>query len=60
MNESFLFTQHQKKCDDKIPSEFKKLKDDIDVSIQKFNTAYSTVELNGSKMKELLYGLPED
>ena len=52
--------ENEKRCDNKLPMEFKKLKDDVNISIQKFNTAYSTVEINGSKMKELLYGLPDN
>lgn len=52
--------ENENKCKSQIPEEFKKLRDDIDISIQKFTTAYSTVELNGSKMKELLYGIADN
>lgn len=43
----------------KLPMEYKKLKADIDVAIDKFNIAYKPVEVNGTKMKEILYGLNE-
>jgi hypothetical protein len=51
--------ENEKQCDSKLPIEYKKLKSDIDIAIQKFNIAYRPVEVNGSKMKEILYGLNE-
>jgi len=51
--------ENEKQCETKLPLEYKKLKADIDVAIQKFNVAYKPVEINGSKMKEILYGLNE-
>lgn len=51
--------ENEKQCDSKLPPEYKKLKSDIDLAIQKFNTAYKPVEINGTKMKEILYGLNE-
>jgi len=51
--------ENEKQCESKLPPEYKKLKSDIDVAIQKFNTAYKPVEINGTKMKEILYGLNE-
>lgn len=51
--------ENAKQCETKLPLEYKKLKADIDVAIQKFNIAYKPVEVNGSKMKEILYGLNE-
>ncbi|MES2747231.1 MAG: hypothetical protein V4648_02565 [Bacteroidota bacterium] len=51
--------ENEKQCETKLPLEYKKLKADIDVAIEKFNKAYKPVEINGSKMKELLYGLNE-
>ena len=51
--------ENAKQCDTKLPLEYKKLQADIDVAIQKFNIAYKPVEVNGSKMKEILYGLNE-
>jgi hypothetical protein len=46
-------------CSNVIPQEYIKLADDIDVAINKFKTAYKPVEVNGSKLKELLYGINE-
>lgn len=51
--------ENKKQCETKLPLEYKKLKADIDLAIQKFNVAYKPVEINGSKMKEILYGLNE-
>lgn len=51
--------ENEKKCETKLPLEYKKLKADIDLAIQKFNVAYKPVEINGTKMKEILYGLNE-
>lgn len=51
--------ENEKQCETKLPLEYKKLKDDIDVAINKFNIAYRPVEVNGSKMKEILYGINE-
>ncbi|MBS1573471.1 MAG: hypothetical protein JST62_13850 [Bacteroidetes bacterium] len=47
----------QKLCESKLPIEYTKLKSEITVAIYKINTAYKPVEINGSKMKEILYGL---
>jgi len=46
-------------CKSSLPPEYQKLKTDIDIAIEKFNTAYKPVEVNGSKMKEILYGINE-
>jgi hypothetical protein len=51
--------ENEKQCESKIPLEYKKMKDGILVAIEKFNTAYKPVEINGSKMKEILYGVNE-
>jgi len=51
--------ENETQCESKLPMEYKKLKSDIDVAIQKFNVAYKPVEVNGTKMKEILYGLNE-
>lgn len=51
--------ENEKQCETKLPLEYKKLKADIDVAIDKFNIAYKPVEINGTKMKEILYGLNE-
>ena len=44
-------------CQSQLPPEFNKLKSDMDIAIEKFNVAYKPVEINGSKMKEILYGI---
>ncbi len=46
-------------CSASLPEAYKKLKSDIDITIEKFNTAYKPVEVNGSKLKEILYGINE-
>ncbi len=51
--------ENEKQCESKLPIEFKKFKSDIDLAIEKFNVAYKPVEINGSKMKEILYGINE-
>ena len=51
--------ENQKQCETKLPIEYKKWKDDITVAVEKFNIAYKPVEINGSKMKEILYGINE-
>jgi hypothetical protein len=51
--------ENEKQCETRLPAEYKKLKADIDLAIEKFNVAYKPVEVNGSKMKEILYGLNE-
>lgn len=51
--------ESEKQCTTKTPIEFEKLKTGIDIAIEKFNTAYKPVEINGTKMKEILYGINE-
>ena len=51
--------RNEEHCSEKIPQEYKKLKEGISNSIEKFNTAYKPVEINGSKLKALLYGINE-
>lgn len=51
--------ENSKQCDSKLPLEYKKLKADINIAIEKFSVAYKPVEINGTKMKEILYGLNE-
>ena len=54
MLDSYKNEQH---CSTKIPDEFKTLKDNIRITIDKFHNTYKPVEITGSKMKQLLYGL---
>lgn len=51
--------ENEQQCKSKLPIEYSKLKNDINISIDKFQTAYRPVEINGSKMKELLFGISE-
>jgi hypothetical protein len=51
--------ENEKQCATKIPPEYIKLKANIETSIESFNTAYKPVEINGSKMKQVLYGINE-
>ncbi len=51
--------ENEKACETKLPLEYKKLKADVNLAIEKFNVAYKPVEINGSKMKEILYGINE-
>ncbi|WP_417198687.1 hypothetical protein [Bizionia sp.] len=51
--------ENEQQCATKIPLEYGKLKTSITIAIEKFNTAYKPVEINGSKMKEILYGINE-
>lgn len=51
--------ENAEQCKSQLPIEYTKLKNDMDIAIDKFNVAYKPVEINGSKMKEILYGLNE-
>lgn len=51
--------ENEQACTDKIPEEYRTLKQGIQIAIEKFHTAYKPVEINGSKMKEILYGINE-
>jgi len=51
--------ENEAACSEKIPEKFKALQTSISVAISKFNTAYKPVEVNGSMLKEVLYGIHE-
>lgn len=51
--------QNETTCAKQLPHQFSTLKQDIKYSIEKFNEAYNIAELNGSKLKDLLYGIEE-
>ena len=51
--------ENEQRCANKIPVEYKTLKNNIALSIEKFTTAYKPIEINGSKLKQLLYGISE-
>lgn len=44
-------------CQSQLPRQFSDLKKDIEMSILKFNEAYNISELQGSKLKDLMYGV---
>ncbi len=48
--------ENEKLCTDAIPAQFKQLKSDIDQTLEKFNSAYKMPEVQGSKLKDMLYG----
>jgi hypothetical protein len=50
---------NEQACSAQMPKQFSDLKRDIQVSIEKFSTSYKLSELKGSKLKDLLYGLPD-
>jgi len=51
--------ENETQCATEIPLAYSNLKENIKTSIEKFNTAYKPVEINGSKMKQILYGINE-
>ncbi|WAC03718.1 hypothetical protein N7U66_09980 [Lacinutrix neustonica] len=51
--------ENEQQCASKIPLAYNTLKQNIQTSIEKFNNAYKPVEINGSKMKQVLYGINE-
>jgi len=51
--------ENEQQCANKIPVAYQTMKKNIALSIEKFNTAYKPIEINGSKLKQLLYGISE-
>ncbi len=51
---------NEKQCTSQLPHQFATLKDDVEISVKKFNQAYAISELQGSKLRDLLYGVPTD
>lgn len=48
--------ENEKACASVLPDEFRQLKSDIDQTLEKFNSAYRMPEVQGSKLKDMLYG----
>ncbi|MBL7776168.1 MAG: hypothetical protein JNK89_09210, partial [Saprospiraceae bacterium] len=48
---------HEKACTDVLPESFNRLKLDIEITLDKFNNAYNLPEIQGSRLKDLLYGI---
>ena len=51
--------ENEKQCSSAMQPSYSKLKNDVNNAIDKFNIAYKPIEVNGSKMKEILYGINE-
>lgn len=47
------------KCSSKLPIQYENLKSDINLSIEKFKTAYDIGELKGTGLRDLIYGTPD-
>lgn len=50
----------EKSCSDVLPDQFKQIKTDIEQTLDKFNSAYRMPEVQGSKLKDMLYGSMEN
>ena len=48
--------ENEKACASVLPDEFRQLKSDIDQTLEKFNSAYRMPEVQGSRLKDMLYG----
>jgi hypothetical protein len=51
--------QNENACQEKLPRQFTELKFDIKTTIEKFTNTYNLPEIEGSKLKDLMYGLME-
>lgn len=52
--------ENEKACSSVLPDQFRQLKNDIDETLDKFNSAYKMPEVQGSKLKDMLYGTSTD
>lgn len=52
--------ENEKTCSAVMPTQFSELKSDIELTLEKFNSAYKMPEVQGSKLKDMLYGAPLD
>jgi hypothetical protein len=50
---------HEESCAAILPDTFSRLKNDIEITLEKFNGAYYLPEMQGSRLKDLLYGVDE-
>jgi len=48
---------NEKTCAETLPETFRQLKTDIGATLEKFNSAYDLPEIQGSRLKDLLYGI---
>ncbi len=51
--------ENENSCQEKLPRQFTELKFDIKTTIEKFTNTYNLPEIEGSKLKDLMYGLME-
>ena len=51
--------KHKELCVEHLPTTYAELEQEIELSIEKFNTAYKIAELQGTKLRDLLYGVPD-
>jgi hypothetical protein len=51
--------EKDKTCSDQLPDAFLQLEKDINQTLDKFNTAYRMPEVQGSKLKDMLFGVAE-
>lgn len=51
---------NEQACQAKLPRQFSELKFDIKSTIEKFQNTYSIAEIEGSKLKDLMYGFVEN
>jgi hypothetical protein len=51
--------ENENACQEKLPKQFSELKFDIKTTIEKFTNTYTLPEIEGSKLKDLMYGLME-
>lgn len=48
--------ENEKTCQESLPRQFTELKFDIKTTIEKFNNTYNLPEIQGSRLKDLMYG----
>ena len=51
--------QHEDICQEKLPNQFDEMKADIKSTIEKFENTYDLPELQGSRLKDLMFGVTE-
>jgi hypothetical protein len=49
--------EEESSCSENLPHSFEQLKKDIEATIDKFQSTYQLPEIQGSRMKDLLYGI---
>ncbi len=51
--------ENEDACQSELPRQFSELKKDISSTIEKFNNTYNLPEIQGSRLKDLMYGVGE-